>query len=88
VVCAVSIVAEDRWQEAALYIRHWNDRHFGLAGLWERWDKQRTPIESVTTLARDANELMMIRERVPVIIPPNQFFDLWLDSSMRGEKEQ
>jgi putative SOS response-associated peptidase YedK len=41
------------------YVRLKNDRPFGLAGLWECWDKQGTPIESCTILTTDANELMM-----------------------------
>ncbi len=68
------------------YIRLKNDRPFGLAGLWERWHKQEEPIESCTILTTDANELMKpIHERMPVIIPPDQF-DLWLDPSVKDEK--
>jgi len=55
------------------------DRPFGLAGLWERWDKHGGPVESCTVLTTDANELMRpIHERMPVIVPPDQY-DLWLD---------
>jgi putative SOS response-associated peptidase YedK len=55
------------------------DRPFGLAGLWERWDKHGGPVESCTILTTDANELMRpIQERMPVILPPDQY-DLWLD---------
>ena len=56
-----------------------DDRPFGLAGLWERWEKQGGPVESCTILTTDANELMQpIHERMPVILPPDQY-DLWLD---------
>jgi putative SOS response-associated peptidase YedK len=56
-----------------------NDRPFGLAGLWERWEKHGEPVESCTILTTDANELMQpIHERMPVIIPPDQY-GLWLD---------
>jgi len=56
-----------------------NDRPFGLAGLWERWEKGGEPVESCTILTTDANELMeQIHERMPVIIPPDQY-GLWLD---------
>lgn len=69
------------------YVRLQNDRPFGMAGLWERWDKQGEPIESCTILTTDANELMMpIHERMPVIIPPDQF-DLWLDPTVHDEKK-
>ena len=56
-----------------------NNQPFGFAGLWERWEKGAEPIESCTILTTDANELMKpIHERMPVIIPPEQY-DLWLD---------
>jgi putative SOS response-associated peptidase YedK len=56
-----------------------NDRPFGLAGLWERWEKHGEPVESYTVLTTDANELMRpIHERMPVILPPEQY-GLWLD---------
>ena len=55
------------------------DRPFGLAGLWERWEKGGEPVESCTILTTDANELMQpIHERMPVIILPEQY-GLWLD---------
>jgi putative SOS response-associated peptidase YedK len=56
-----------------------DDRPFGLAGLWERWEKGGEPVESCTILTTDANELMQpVHERMPVIIPPDQY-GLWLD---------
>ena len=56
-----------------------SDRPFGLAGLWERWDKGGEPVASCTILTTDANELMRpIHGRMPVIIPPDQY-GLWLD---------
>ena len=56
-----------------------SDRPFGLAGLWERWEKGSEPVESCTILTTDANELMQpIHERMPVILPPDQYA-LWLD---------
>jgi putative SOS response-associated peptidase YedK len=63
------------------------DRPFGLAGLWERWEKGAEPVESCTILTTDANEVMQpIHERMPVILPPDQF-DLWLDPRCQdGEK--
>jgi putative SOS response-associated peptidase YedK len=63
-----------------------NDRPFGLAGLWERWDKEGELVESCTILTTDANELMQpIHERMPVIIPPDQY-DLWLDPRCQDMK--
>jgi putative SOS response-associated peptidase YedK len=56
-----------------------SDRPFGLAGLWERWEKGSEPVESCTILTTDANELMQsIHARMPVIVPPEQY-GLWLD---------
>jgi putative SOS response-associated peptidase YedK len=55
------------------------DRPFGLAGLWERWEKGDEPVESCTILTTDANELMQpIHERMPVILSPDQY-ETWLD---------
>jgi putative SOS response-associated peptidase YedK len=56
-----------------------NDRPFGLAGLWERWEKGDDPVESCTVLTTGANELMRpVHGRMPVILPPDQYA-LWLD---------
>ena len=56
-----------------------SDRPFGLAGLWEPWEKQGEPVESRTLLTTDANGLMQpINGRVPAIIPPDQY-GLWRD---------
>lgn len=62
------------------YIRLKSGRPFGIAGLWDRWDKQAgEPIESCTILTTDANEPMMaIHERMPVVIPPESFA-VWLN---------
>jgi putative SOS response-associated peptidase YedK len=63
------------------------DRPFGLAGLWERWEKGGEPVESCTILTTDANELMQpIHERMPVIIPPQQY-GAWLDPQCQDTKE-
>jgi putative SOS response-associated peptidase YedK len=56
-----------------------SDRPFGLAGLWERWEKGGEAVESCTILTTEANELMQpIHGRMPVILPPDQY-GLWLD---------
>jgi putative SOS response-associated peptidase YedK len=56
-----------------------SERPFGLAGLWERWEKGDEPVESCTILTTEANDLMKpIHERMPVIVPPEQY-GLWLD---------
>ena len=69
------------------YVRLKNDHPFGIAGLWERWEKGNEPIESCTILTTDANDLMKpIHERMPVIIPPDQY-DLWLDPQCQDAKK-
>src|SRR5262249_53802716 len=63
------------------------DRPFGLAGLWERWGKGGGPIESCTILTADANELMRpIHERMPVVVPPEQY-GFWLDPRRHDGKK-
>jgi putative SOS response-associated peptidase YedK len=51
---------------------------FGLAGLWERWDKAEPAVESCTILTTAANELQgKYHNRMPVILAPNDY-DTWL----------
>jgi putative SOS response-associated peptidase YedK len=64
-----------------------NDRPFGLAGLWERWEKGGEPVESCTILTTDANDLMQpIHERMPVLIPPDHY-ELWLHARCRDTQK-
>lgn len=65
------------------YIRLKEDGPFGFAGLWERWKKDGTSIESCTIITTDANELMApIHDRMPVIMAPDAY-DLWLDPAVQ-----
>lgn len=53
---------------------------FGIAGLWDRWEKGDAPLESCAILTCDANAAMRaIHDRMPVIIPQASF-DRWLDA--------
>ncbi len=62
------------------YIRLTSGEPFGMAGLWDRWEKGDPPIESCAILTCDANEAMRtIHGRMPVILPPASF-DRWLDA--------
>jgi putative SOS response-associated peptidase YedK len=80
------------WQETngkkqPYYITLKDGRPFGLAGLWERWDKQGEPIESCTILTTDTNEIMSaLHDRMPVIIPPDKY-SLWLDPAQHDGKK-
>ena len=50
------------------YIGMKDSRPFGIAGLWERWEKGEEPVESCAILTTGANALMEpIHERMPVI---------------------
>jgi putative SOS response-associated peptidase YedK len=54
---------------------------FAFAGLWERWEKSGTPVESCTILTTEANDVLRpVHERMPVILEPKDY-DLWLDPS-------
>jgi putative SOS response-associated peptidase YedK len=69
------------------FVRLKNDQPFGMAGLWELWERQGEAIESCTILTTEANELMEpIHERMPVIIPPDKF-NLWLDPNCHHEEK-
>jgi putative SOS response-associated peptidase YedK len=54
---------------------------YGIAGLWERWDKdQDGPLETFTMLTTDANGLVAEyheRQRMPVILEPGHW-QTWL----------
>lgn len=53
------------------YVRVKNDHPFGIAGLWERWEKGNEPIESCTIPTTDANDLMKpIHERMQMNTGP------------------
>jgi len=58
-----------------------DSKPFAFAGLWDRWDKGETPIESCTIITTEANELVRpLHERMPVILH-FQDFDRWLDTN-------
>jgi putative SOS response-associated peptidase YedK len=51
---------------------------FALAGIWDRWTKGESPVESYTMITTEANQFVSdYHARMPVIIPPSDF-DLWL----------
>jgi putative SOS response-associated peptidase YedK len=52
---------------------------FTLAGVWDRWEKGPSPIESFTIITTTPNSLMSaLHDRMPVIIDSCNF-DAWLD---------
>ncbi len=55
---------------------------FGIAGLWDCWERGRERIETFTLLTTTANELMQpIHNRMPVIVKPADY-ERWLDPAI------
>jgi putative SOS response-associated peptidase YedK len=61
-----------------------DERPFGFAGLWERWQGVGgEAIESCTILTTEANEVLRpVHDRMPVILHSDDY-KLWLDEDMR-----
>ena len=70
------------------YFFHLQDhRPFGLGGLWEHWRRDGQTVQSCTIVVTQANAAMTpIHDRMPVIIPPEQY-DLWLDPEFRDREK-
>ena len=61
------------------WIRPENVEVFSLAGLWERWDKGKEPIETFTVLTTTASAALAdVHHRQPVIVEDARV-DEWLD---------
>lgn len=64
------------------FIRMQGDRPFAFAGLWERWSKSGSPIESCSIITTSANALMSeLHHRMPVILSEADA-DVWLDQGI------
>jgi putative SOS response-associated peptidase YedK len=63
-----------------------DDRLFGFAGLWEKWnspDGER--LETCSILTTEANSVLsQVHDRMPVILDP-EAYDLWLDEDIRKQ---
>ncbi len=69
------------------YIRMQDERPFGFAGLWERWDRGDEPIESCTILTTEASErLRPLHDRMPVIVSPEDYAR-WLDPRLEQAED-
>jgi putative SOS response-associated peptidase YedK len=54
---------------------------FSFAGLWERWDKGETPVETFTIMTGEPNSLVApLHNRMPVILEPDHY-DAWLTAT-------
>ena len=63
------------------HIRRRDRKPFAFAGLWERWDKGETPVETCTIVTTEANDFMKpLHDRMPVILDPKDY-DRWLGPS-------
>jgi putative SOS response-associated peptidase YedK len=64
------------------YIRLRDDRPFAFAGLYDRWHRGESVIESCTIITTDSNDLVgAIHNRMPVILDRPQFA-AWLDPAI------
>lgn len=77
------------WRRAAggkqpFFFHMRDDRPFGFAGLWERWEgEDGQVIDSCAILTTVANDVLRpIHDRMPVILSPEDYV-LWLDGDVR-----
>jgi putative SOS response-associated peptidase YedK len=76
---------DGRGKKQPYYFRMRDDRPFGFAGLWERWEREGQVINSCAILTTEANEVLRpVHDRMPVILHPHDYA-LWLEG---GEREQ
>ncbi len=62
-----------------------DERPFGFAGLWERWERDGQALNTCTILTTEANEVLRpVHDRMPVILHPDDY-ELWLEG---GERER
>lgn len=66
------------------FFRMRDERPFGFAGLWERWEGgEGRAINSCTILTTAANEVLRpVHDRMPVILHPDDY-SLWLEGDER-----
>ena len=66
------------------FFRMRDERPFGFAGLWERWEGEGGRVlNSCAILTTEANEVLRpVHDRMPVILHPEDY-ELWLDSDVR-----
>ena len=66
------------------FFRMRDDRPFGFAGLWERWEGEGgETINSCTILTTEANEVLRpVHDRMPVILHPEEY-SRWLEADER-----
>lgn len=66
-----------------MYFRLSDGRAFGLAGLWDRWDRGDHPLETCTVITTDASAVAaQVHNRMPVLLVDDAI-ERWLDGSLR-----
>lgn len=69
-------------QKIPMYFRLADGRAFGLAGLWDRWEKGDSPLETCTVITTDAGKRTSeYHHRMPVLLVDDATKS-WLDGSM------
>ena len=64
------------------YIHRRDGQLFGIAGLWERWQRGELTIESCSIITTTANAVVSpLHDRMPVILDPSDF-EQWLDPAI------
>lgn len=66
-----------------MYFRLSDGRAFGLAGLWDRWERGETVLETCTVITTDASPVAAtVHDRMPVLLVDEATTN-WLDPSAR-----
>lgn len=82
--CLIPATGFYEWQQADRHkiphlVRRKDRGLFAFAGLWERWEREATVVESCTIIVTAANRLLTpIHSRMPVILDPDRY-NIWLD---------
>lgn len=87
--CVIPADGFYEWQRAGgrkqpFFFRMRDERPFGFAGLWERWEGEGGKvINSCAILTTEANEVLRpVHDRMPVILHPDDY-ELWLGGDVR-----
>ena len=87
--CVIPADGFYEWQRTGgrkqpFFFRMRDERPFGFAGLWERWEGEGGQvINSCAILTTEANEVLRpVHDRMPVILHPDDY-ELWLDGDAR-----
>jgi putative SOS response-associated peptidase YedK len=90
--CVIPADGFYEWQRTGgkkqpFFFRMRDERPFGFAGLWERWEGEGGEVlDSCTILTTEANEVLLpVHDRMPVILHPDDY-PLWLEADERERK--